>query len=262
LDAQPKSKQDLEKLQGVWNIVALEADGKEVPAPTLAGARITIQGDHFTSNGMGSAYEGTIAIDASQTPGTFNFNFTVGPEKGNTSLGIYELNGDTWRICMTTRGGDRPRKFATQAGTGLVIETLKRSSGAAAPDFANVHFEPVPELTGEWSMVSGILDGVALEPAFTQSGRRVVEASEMTVFFGSQVYSKAKFTVDRSKSPRAIDLYNTQGGNAGKTQYGIYELNRETLKICYAAPGQERPRDFGSQHGDMRTFTVWSRAGK
>jgi uncharacterized protein (TIGR03067 family) len=160
---------------------------------------------------------------------------------------------------MTTRGGDRPRKFATQAGTGLVIETLKRSSGTAKVVAVKdeVHFEAVPELTGEWSMVSGILDGVALEPAFTQSGRRVVEGREMTVFFGSQVYSKTKFAVDRSKTPRAIDLYNMQGGNAGKTQYGIYELDGQTLKICYAAPGQERPRYFGSQPGGARTFTVW-----
>jgi uncharacterized protein (TIGR03067 family) len=68
LDAQPKSQQDLERLQGVWNIVALEADGQEVPAPMLTGARIAIQGDRFTSTGMGSEYEGTISIDASQTP--------------------------------------------------------------------------------------------------------------------------------------------------------------------------------------------------
>ncbi len=82
----------------------------------------------------------------------------------------------------------------------------------------------------------------------------------MTVLFGPQMYSKAKFTVDRSKTPMAIDYYNTEGGNAGKTQLGIYELNGTTLRLCLAAPGQERPADFTSAPGDGRILSAWIRA--
>ena len=117
----------IEKLQGVWNIVSLEIDGRTMPASMLGGARIEIQGDHFTSIGMGATYEGKIEIDATRIPRTLNMNFTAGPEKGNTSLGIYELDEDTWRLCITTRGADRPTTFAGEAGTGNAFEILKRA---------------------------------------------------------------------------------------------------------------------------------------
>jgi uncharacterized protein (TIGR03067 family) len=169
-------------------------------------------------------------------------------------------------MCLATRGTDRPKKFATGPGTGFALEILKRGGVAvsqpAALNLENVHFESVAELAGEWSMISGTLDGQPLDKNLVGSGRRVVEASEMTVLFGPQVYSKAKFTVDRSKSPMAIDYYNTQGSNAGKMQPGIYELNGKTLRLCFAAPGRERPGDFASTPGDGRTFTVWTKVQK
>jgi uncharacterized protein (TIGR03067 family) len=119
-------KTDIEKLQGVWNMVSLEMDGRTMPASMLGGARIAIQGDHFTSIGMGATYEGTIEIDATRIPRTLNMNFRAGPEKGNTSLGIYEIEEDTWRLCVTTRGTDRPTKFAGEPGTGNAFEILQR----------------------------------------------------------------------------------------------------------------------------------------
>ena len=126
LGGQVKMKPDLEKLQGVWTIVSLEMDGKAVPASAIGKARITIEGDRFVSSGMGATYEGKVEIDESATPRTFDVKFDAGPEKGNTSYAIYELDGDTWRLCLTTRGSTRPKKFATEPGTGVALEILKR----------------------------------------------------------------------------------------------------------------------------------------
>ena len=44
----------------------------------------------------------------------------------------------------------------------------------------------------------------------------------------------------------------------GLRQYGIYELSGNRLTLCFAAPGQTRPGEFGSAPGDGRTFTVWA----
>jgi uncharacterized protein (TIGR03067 family) len=116
----------MEALQGVWNIVSLEIDGRTLPAPAIGGAKIVIQGDHFTSIGMGTPYEGTIALDPTAIPKTFDLNFVTGPETGNTNLGIYELDGDVWRICLATRGTTRPTKFVAEPGTGVAVEVLER----------------------------------------------------------------------------------------------------------------------------------------
>jgi uncharacterized protein (TIGR03067 family) len=41
--------------------------------------------------------------------------------------GIYEINGDTWRICYNlTPGGKRPEAFTTLKGAKLVIWEMKR----------------------------------------------------------------------------------------------------------------------------------------
>jgi hypothetical protein len=46
------------------------------------------------------------------------------------SLGIYELDGDTWKISLNAPGlRVRPRDFATRAGGSNMVETFKRATG-------------------------------------------------------------------------------------------------------------------------------------
>ena len=73
---------------------------------------------------------------------------------------------------------------------------------------------------------------------------------------------KAKITLDSAKKPKTIDFQMTDAVNKGRCQLGIYELDGDTLKSCFAAPAAERPKDFTSQPGDMRTSTVWRRETK
>src|SRR5580704_3417103 len=92
-------------LEGTWYVIALEVDGQAMPAGMLASARIVIRGDAFQSFGMGTVYEGKMKLGQSASPKTFDLTFTAGPETGNTNLGIYELAGDDWKLCLATRGG-------------------------------------------------------------------------------------------------------------------------------------------------------------
>lgn len=245
-------------------MVALEVDGQPMPAGMLGTARIVVEGDRFQSLGMGAVYEGTLKLDAAANPKTFDLTFTAGPEKGNTALAIYELDGDDWKLCLTTRGGDRPRRFATEPGSGHALETLKRGKPAPAPDdTAGTPAEapgvsgPVTELEGEWSMVSGFMDGHPIETSMVKYGKRVTRGSVTTVQFGGQVFMKATFTLDAAKSPREIDLVHTQGMHQGKTQLGIYECDGKTLRFCSSTPGQPRPVDFDSRTGDGKTVALW-----
>jgi uncharacterized protein (TIGR03067 family) len=117
---------DLDLLQGSWTVTALEVDGQKMPASMLANARIAINGDRFTSTGMGATYEGTLELDESTSPRQLNMKFDAGPEKGNTNLCIYELDGDIWKICIATRGSVRPSSFTSPPGSGFAFETLTR----------------------------------------------------------------------------------------------------------------------------------------
>lgn len=252
---------EIDELQGVWKIISLEMDGKALTGSGM----VSIKGNKFVSTGMGAEYEGTVKVNASAVPKTFDLKFTTGPEKGNTNRGIYELTGDRWKICLATRGAARPKVFTAPPGTGIVVEVLERSSEteeAKPPEkdwIDDLGFEPASELEGEWAMVSGSFDGMPMDKNFVKLARRVVEACEVTVTFGQEMFSKGKYTVNRSTTPPAIDIHNKKGMHAGKVQRGIYEVSGKMLHLSLAGAGRERPRDFSSNAGDGRTVVVWKK---
>jgi uncharacterized protein (TIGR03067 family) len=255
---------DLDRLQGSWDIASLEMDGHAMPSP--AGSRIVIEGSKFQSLGMGATYEGKLEIDARKKPKQFDLVFTAGPEEGNRSLGIYELNGDSWKICFTVTGTRRPTEFETTGGSGLALETLTRGSvgsAQAAVEAALPHppspaphpllSNPVPEIEGEWQMVACSADGYPAPESMIKTGRRVARNGETASWFGSRKIMQARYSVDRSSNPHSID-YSLSGGHS---QFGIWKLERGILHICFAPAGKPRPTSFETQPGQGHTFTSW-----
>jgi len=252
-------KIDADFLQGSWAVSSLEVDGESMPPDMLAEARVEIKGRRFRSFGMGAAYEGIVKLDPDARPKAFGLAFTKGPEKGNTNLGIYELDGDGWRLCLATRGDARPKKFATKADTGHALQTLRRTAPAAKTKAARTAALPVSksptELEGEWSLVSGFLNGKPMDDVTVQYGLRSFHGNRTTLKFGPQTYIDAVFTLDPSQTPRAIDYSHTKGMYAGKTQLGIYECDGKTLKLSSSPPDRPRPTDF-AERGD-HTVTIF-----
>jgi len=147
-----------------------------------------VQGNTFTTISMGATYGGTLAIDAAKLPKTLDLSFKSGPEKGNNSFAIFELDGDTWKLCTTVTGKTRPAAFSAKPGSGHAHEVLRRVTGRSAREALQ---EELARLEGEWTRVSGARDGQALSDDFVKSGRRLVKGNEATVHFGTQVYPKA-----------------------------------------------------------------------
>lgn len=259
---------DIKKLQGEWHITSLQMDGQNSPDSVFSDAKIIVKGTKFTSITMGTTYKGSIELDETKSPKTVDLNFTAGPEKGYRNFGIYELADDTWKLCLATRGPVRPKTFTTKPGDGVALETLVRASAASKAASTKTKIAkssqksaapsgPATELEGEWQMLTAVMNGQPLEEKFAAFGKRVTRGNETTVFTGPQMLMKVTFTLDRSKSPNAIDYVIVQGMNAGKTQLGIFQLDGPTLKLCFAAPGNPRPDSFSSAPGDSRTYTTW-----
>jgi uncharacterized protein (TIGR03067 family) len=276
-----QKKNDIDNLQGTWNIVSLEVDGNKMPESMLGGSQITVKGTRFDTVSMGAAYSGVLTLDESAKPKTFDLKFTDGPEKGNTNLGIYKLDGDTWTLCLATRGKIRPKTFATKPGTGIALETLKRAKAITAKTsdknklagkfgesekaipVDDSHLPPATGIHGEWVIVSGAQDGHELEPFMIKTGKRVATGNGLTVSFAGQIIVQAKYKTDNQKNPKTIDYVHTGGMHKGKTQVGICALDGRTLKVCFSAPGRnDRPSDFTTNIGDGRTITVWKLIGQ
>ncbi len=119
-------KKDLEKLRGTWRYESLVVEGTKADEDDFKNARLVCEGEKFTMNDGTATYRGTLHLDPAKKPRTIDVVFTDGPEKGKTSFGIYEVEGDTFKVCIGLAGKERPTEFVSKPGSGHVLEVLKR----------------------------------------------------------------------------------------------------------------------------------------
>ncbi len=126
--ADPKEDVDkeLQRLEGKWQFVSITSDGKDVPKDLVKVARLTISGKRFTLRTNTESHTGIINLDPAVYPKTIDVTYNSGPERGKKALGIYELKGDTLKVCMGVVGAKRPTEFASKSQSGHVLEVLKR----------------------------------------------------------------------------------------------------------------------------------------
>ena len=159
---------------------------------------------------------------------------------------------------------------------------ILRSKSAAATAFALsflacIGFTPIAQagptkeadskvemgrLQGEWSMVMGERGGQKLPDALVSTGKRVAKGNNLTVTVEGQTFMKATFAVNPSTKPKSIDYTITEGPDKGKKPLGIYELNGDTVRFCFAVPGNGRPSKFSTSAEDGRTLSTWKRTKK
>jgi len=123
-------KRDLAQLQGEWMMVSGSADGQPMPEEMRKGMERVCKGDELTVLMNNRVFmKAKITIDPSKKPKTIDYNMTEGFSKGKKQLGIYELNGNTFKACFNSPGAERPTEF--KAGDGLTLSEWKRQKPAA-----------------------------------------------------------------------------------------------------------------------------------
>ena len=114
-------------LQGTWLPTAAELSENPFDEATLKTIKLVLEGDKYTVTVGKSIDKGTTKIDPAAKPKTMDIIGTDGPNKGKTMLAIYELNGDTLRVCYDLTGKARPSEFKTKKGELLFLATYKRT---------------------------------------------------------------------------------------------------------------------------------------
>jgi uncharacterized protein (TIGR03067 family) len=123
------AKKDLDHLQGNWVATSAESAGQAMPDETVKSMKFTIKGNKYTYT-MGDSYkeEGTLKLDPTKKPKTATITITEGNDKGETQLGIYQLDRDTLKFCFARPGKDkeRPKEFSTNADNEQLVLVFKR----------------------------------------------------------------------------------------------------------------------------------------
>jgi uncharacterized protein (TIGR03067 family) len=117
-------------------------------------------------------------------------------------------------------------------------------------------------LQGEWKCVSATIDGKALPDETTKALRLAITETRYITEKGNETLFDSTYRIDRTKTPAQIFMLGTEGALTGKEVPGIYEISGDTLRICYALPGDSPPITFESAQGSKAQFIVWRRAIK
>ena len=121
----PASKKDLEGLQGTWKLVSATEDGKALPEDKVKKTTIVFKDDTFLFPELAehaTSRAGTIKLDATKKPKEMDAIST----KKEVMLGIYELDGDSYKVYFAPAGKPRPGEFASKPGSGHILQVWER----------------------------------------------------------------------------------------------------------------------------------------
>lgn len=118
---------DATTIQGSWQPAAAVLGGQPLPAAVLQTIRLTLTAGKYEVLVGDQPDRGTYTLDATATPKALTVIGTAGPNAGKTFPAIYELAGDTLRICYDLSGTQRPTAFKSTADTPLYLVTYQRT---------------------------------------------------------------------------------------------------------------------------------------
>jgi uncharacterized protein (TIGR03067 family) len=170
-------------------------------------------------------------------------------------LGIYQWkpdDPDTVVVCFHPDGKTRPTDFSSKPGSGRVMITMKRIwEGAAKSDHVL--------LQGKWNMVSGIMNGLPIPEAEKAASSVELDATTF-IFHTSRQDYRGKYEIDTKKTPKTIDLFTAEAANTGIVPGpGIYALDGDELRFCFAERGKPRPSEFTSPAGSNQLVLILKR---
>jgi RNA polymerase sigma factor (sigma-70 family) len=121
---QAEARSDLDGLEGDWQVVAVEQDGRVLPKDRFPVTSLRIRGDTILHEG-GPHQLLTVhfRLHPEQQPKAMDMESEG--YHGDMYHAIYALEGDTLTICRPD-GATRPTEFASSPGSNVLVYTAKR----------------------------------------------------------------------------------------------------------------------------------------
>ena len=115
------------------------------------------------------------------------------------------------------------------------------------------------QMTGTWRPTSYEKDGKKSPAEQLEKTRTIFGADgKVMVQRDGKTIVEGNINIDPTKKPKQSEGTFTEGELKGKT-LGIYEIDGDNMRICYALPGKDRPTEFSSKPGSGHVFVVYKR---
>ncbi len=129
-DAQDAFKAELKAMAGLWRPISAENNGFKSSEENLKGELWNRDADGkwaMQRDGKTVVEWAIKSIDATAKPKTIDIEVASGTYKGVVYRGIYELDGDTLRICFALPDrAERPTEFSAGKGSLSALSEFKR----------------------------------------------------------------------------------------------------------------------------------------
>jgi uncharacterized protein (TIGR03067 family) len=257
---------ELARLQGTWQLVAVETDGQKAPEELIKSIRVTISGRTHTvrAGDRVLAHDVRFEIDPTASPKAVTDTIPDGPDQGQQIRGIYRLEADTLISCVAPPGADRPTEFAAKEGTGHTLRTFRRvkSEAADVPDKGKSKETAMQDeyrrFEGTWRFTSMEAEGHQVPLDHFKGAKLVLKGDQFTMIDPIATY-RGTYVVDLAAQPKTIDIHFTDGPEKAKTVEGIYRLEGDTYTVCIGMAGKSRPTEFASKPGSGHVLEVLTR---
>jgi uncharacterized protein (TIGR03067 family) len=127
-DAKPtdQSKKDFEQMQGNWLATAMTVKGKSHGAEQIKKFKLIVKKDDYCVQVDGKDHvSAKLVLRADKKPKEMDLVLETGP----VYKGIYEIDGDTIKMCVTLSSdadSERPKEFASEADSPMALFTWQR----------------------------------------------------------------------------------------------------------------------------------------
>ena len=116
------------------------------------------------------------------------------------------------------------------------------------------------KLVGTWKIIAGERGGEKVEEGKLSTYTVTVTKDSLTLKNAEATFVM-KYELDTAKPPVTVKFTITESPfGAGATATGIVSLDGDTLKLCYALPGEGDPRKFESKSGSTHRLFVLKRS--
>jgi uncharacterized protein (TIGR03067 family) len=122
-----QNDKDLEKMQGTWHAIAGEIKGTPSESDALKKFKLVVKNKSYTVKVSGEDHvSANLALRAGKDPKEVDIVLETGP----VYKGIYEIEGDTLKICLVLSSDDdseRPKEFKTDEDSNTASFTWERT---------------------------------------------------------------------------------------------------------------------------------------
>ncbi len=135
----------------------------------------------------------------------------------------------------------------------------------AADDPKDTKKKELDKLQGTWTASTIEYNGEKVLGDLVKELKVVIAGDALTLKSeASEVekYGKATIKIDPTTTPKIVDFTISQGDEKGTSFEGIYDLDKDELKICLKPFGKERPAKFESKADSGDVLIVLKREKK